>query len=176
MFKLLSQKALERTISPMVNEEKKKNRPKDVPLEEVDMDALKRASMDDKAVTPYASEKGSAPISFTSGDVIKNRSHSAMVQQIDKQMEQIKEQIQLLATQVERLQQRKEISEMVYTATMTFEPIVGHTYFLYDYDGVKKLMMISPTEWKSGVSNRKFLAEVTLLADRTWDVKTEGEE
>ena len=151
--------------------------PRSVPIEEVDLEALKRNAHDNKALAEYASEKGSAVINTIDTGLIKNRSHAAMVQQIDLQMSQIKEQIQLLASQVERLQKRKDISEMVYSATMSFEPLVGHKYYLYDNKGEKRLMMISPDEWGKNKSDWIFIAEVELLADRTWDVlEVKGEE
>ncbi len=85
-------------------------------------------------------------------------------------MDKIKEQIELLARQVEELQKRKELSFQIYQAVTNFEPLMGKVYYLYKGEKEERfLSMISPEEF--GVSKKRtFLAKVKLLADRTWKI------
>ena len=95
----------------------------------------------------------------------------AMEQQVDMQMAKIKEQIELLARQVEELQKRKELSFQIYQAESSFEPLVGKNYYLYKKgDESRFLSMIAPGEWGRRETENVFLAKVELLADRTWNI------
>lgn len=119
---------------------------------------------------PYAHTVGGAVIKPEDKAKIKGRALSAMEQQTDKQLGQIHEQIKLLAKQAKGIQKRKEISEQIYMADMRFEPLVGHTYHLYEKEnGGWLLSMLSPEEW-GATCPHKFLETVTLLADHTWDI------
>lgn len=58
---------------------------------------------------PYPHHRGSAVIKTTKESVIKSRALSAMEEQTNLQMEQIKKQIELLAQQANELKERKEL-------------------------------------------------------------------
>ena len=119
----------------------------------------------------YAHHAGSALIKPEDQGKIKGRALSAMEHQTDMQLNQIYEQMQLLADQAKKLQDRKNISEFIYTAEMRFEPLINHTYHLYQKEnGSYLLSLIAPNQWgRSGVSFT-WIATVKLLADHTWDV------
>ena len=120
---------------------------------------------------PYAHHVGSALINPLDKGRIKGRAMTAMAQQTEKQFEQIKEQIDLLATQARKLQRRVEISERIYLADMSFEPIHGTLYHLYEKaDGSYVLSMIGPNEWKTQGGFENHIASVQMLADHTWDI------
>lgn len=124
---------------------------------------------EDANLLPYGSSL-SAP-SFEAVDTLKNKSLdiSAMKHQTDMQLDQIKAQIELLAEQAKRIQQRKELSAQIYNAQMGFKPEINHTYFLYQKDdGGTVLSMIAPHEWRT--CPYEFLNKVLLLADHTWDI------
>ena len=94
---------------------------------------------------PYAHHVGSPVIKPIDKGRVKGNAMSAMVEQTNKQMEQIHKQIQLLADQAKDLQKRVEISERIYLADMNFNPLIGHVYYLYQRDNLKHfLSMISP--------------------------------
>ena len=79
------------------------------------------------------------------------------------------DQMKLLAKQVSDIKERVYFSHEIYEAKMQFEPVVGQKYYLYEKKGGDKfLSMISPLEWNN--PNQKFMCEVVLLADRTWQV------
>jgi len=118
---------------------------------------------------PYGSSV-SAP-SFKAVDTLKNKSLdvNAMELQTDMQLDQIKAQIELLAEQAQKIQNRKILSERIYHADMGFKPEINHNYYLYQKaDGGTVLSMIGPTEWRK--CPYEFLNKVLLLADHTWDI------
>ena len=119
----------------------------------------------------YAHHAGSALIKPEDQGKIKGRALSAMEHQTDMQLNQIYEQMQLLADQAKKLQDRKNISEFIYTAEMRFEPLINHTYHLYQKEnGSYILSLISPNQWGRSGASFTWIATVKLLADHTWDV------
>ena len=121
---------------------------------------------------PYAHTAGGAVIKPDDMGKVKGRSVLAMRQQTDRQMNQLYEQMEVLARQAKLLADRKEISERIYDAAMGFEPIISETYYLYEKeDGSDLMSLVAPEEWGRSFKYSRFLAKVTLLADHTWDVE-----
>ncbi|CAN5802590.1 hypothetical protein BH10BAC3_BH10BAC3_26750 [soil metagenome] len=122
------------------------------------------------SVLPYASSVGSVAIKPTEEGAIKNKALLAMEQQTDMQLNQIRQQIELLARQAQDLRKRKELSLMIYNAKLNFQPVIGETYYMYEKrDGSFMLSLISPGEWGGGSGPfKQFVAAVKLLADHTW--------
>ncbi|HFA48222.1 MAG TPA: DUF2452 domain-containing protein [Bacteroidetes bacterium] len=119
---------------------------------------------------PYAHTVGGAVIKPIDRGRVKGLAVSAMYEQTDMQLEQIREQIELLAEQARAIQKRVEISEQIYLCKMNFKPLIGHTYHLYRRDnGEEFLSMISPTEWGRN-KPFEFVASAKLLADHTWEI------
>jgi len=119
----------------------------------------------------YAHCASSAPVVPGQQALIKSRANQAMLQQVDRQMQQIVEQMKLLAKQASALRERQRISQEIYSAQMNFEPVIGNTYYLYEKGQERVLSLISPSEWGSIGKNLIFIAKVNLLADRTWEVE-----
>ncbi len=125
---------------------------------------------DDPHKLPYAHHVGSFVIKPIDKGRVKGRAVAAMYEQTERQLDQIREQIELLARQARELQTRVEISERIYLAEMNFEPLVGHVYHLYRRkDGTEVLSMVAPEEW-GRTRPLRFVATVRLLADHTWEV------
>jgi hypothetical protein len=121
---------------------------------------------------PYAHTAGSAVIKPEDLGKAKGRSVLAMRQQTDRQMNQLYEQMEVLAKQAKLLAERKEISERIYDAAIGFEPIINQIYYLYEKeDGSDLLSLVSPDEWGRSMKYSKYLAKVLLLADHTWEVE-----
>ena len=119
----------------------------------------------------YAHHAGSALIKPEDQGKIKGRALSAMEHQTDMQLSQIYEQMQLLADQAKKLQDRKNISEFIYTAEMRFDPLINHIYHLYQKEnGSYLLSLIAPSQWGRSGASFTWIATVKLLADHTWDV------
>lgn len=123
---------------------------------------------------PYAHHSGSAVIKPTKEGVIRSKALSAMEEQTDLQLEQIKKQIELLAQQAQQIQLRKEISYTIYNSRISFQPVIGKEYFLYEKEDESYLLsMIGPAEWGRSVPYKRFVARVKLAADHTWVVMEE---
>lgn len=121
---------------------------------------------------PYAHTAGGAVIKPEDMGKVKGRSILAMRQQTDRQMNQLYQQMEVLAKQAKLLAQRKEISERIYLAAMGFEPIINEIYYMYEKeDGTDLLSLVAPHEWGRSFKYSRYLAECLLLADHTWDVK-----
>lgn len=122
------------------------------------------------SVLPYASSAGSVAIRPTKEGVIKHKALSAMEDQTNMQLNQIREQIELLARQAQEIRKRKELSLMIYEAKITFKPQIGQVYHVYEKaDGSHVLSLVAPSEWGGGSGPfANFIATVKLLADHTW--------
>ena len=119
----------------------------------------------------YPHHAGSALVKPADKGKIKGRALSAMEHQTDMQLGQIYEQMQLLAEQAKKLNDRKSISEFIYMAEMRFEPLINHVYHLYTKEnGDYLLSLIAPNQWGRSKNNFTFIATVRLLADHTWDI------
>lgn len=102
---------------------------------------------------------------------LKSRALSAMHEQTNKQLAQIQKQAELLALQANELRKRVEISEKIYCAELSFEPFVGHVYYLYKLNETHRLMMIAPDEWgRKKPADLEFLHAVKLMSDCTWEL------
>ena len=122
------------------------------------------------SVLPYSASVSGAVIRPTEEGVIRHQALTAMEEQTNMQLEQIRKQIELLALQAQEIQQRKELSMMIYGAKLSFSPVIGQVYHLYEKkDDSHILSMISPREWGSGAGPfKRHVARVRLLADHTW--------
>lgn len=121
------------------------------------------------SVLPYASSVSGVAIRPTKEGVIRHQALRAMDEQTNMQLDQIKEQIELLARQAQQIVKRKELSLMIYDAKLNFRPVIGHIYHLYQkHDDSFILSMISPQEWGEGGPFKQFVASAKLLADHTW--------
>ena len=108
---------------------------------------------------------------------LKGRALAAMEHQTDMQMDQIRQQMQLLADQAKKLNSRKVISEIIYAAEIRFEPLINHTYHLYrKEDSTSLLSLIAPDQWGRSKKTFSYIATVRLLADHTWDVIEKNED
>ncbi len=121
------------------------------------------------SVLPYAASVSGALIRPTEEGVIKHKALTAMEEQTNMQLMQIRKQIELLALQAQEIQKRKELSLMIYSASLSFKPNIGQVYHLYEKnDGSHLLSLVSPKEWGKGGPFKRFIASVRLLADHTW--------
>lgn len=150
---------------------------KKISIEQIDLDKMKEGTSDTPGTLAFPHHSGSAIIKPTDRGKIKGRAVSAMHEQTDRQLNQLYEQMQLLAKQANDLKNRVEISERIYLAKMNFEPLISHTYYLYEAaDGKDVLSLIAPGEWGRSQNNMRYLATVKLLADHTWDILEKEEE
>lgn len=151
-------------------------------MNEQDKEKDQEKSKDSKFINPIDPDKitekpGTLPYghgvgapAFKPSDVkkMKERGWDAMQEQTDMQLNQIKEQIQLLAMQAEEIQERKELSAFIYAAEIRFQPEINHTYHLYEKkNGHYLLSMVGPDQWRK-LPFKSHIATVKYIADRTW--------
>lgn len=121
------------------------------------------------SVLPYSSSVAGVAIRPTKEGVIKHKALSAMEDQTNMQLDQIRQQIELLARQAQEIRKRKELSLMIYEAKLNFKPQIGQVYHLYEKkDGTHILSLVAPQEWGASGPFKQFVSSVKLLADHTW--------
>jgi hypothetical protein len=121
------------------------------------------------SVLPYSASVSGAVIKPTGQGVIRHQALSAMEEQTNMQLTQIRQQIELLAIQAKEIQKRKELSMIIYDSKISFVPVIGQTYYLYQQEDQSHLIsLIGPKEWGKNPPYT-FVASVKLLADHTWE-------
>jgi hypothetical protein len=145
---------------------------KPVDISKIDLDLMKLKITDIPGLLEYAHTVGGFAITPTNEGQIKSHARDAMKEQTTEQLAIIFEQMKTLAKQVNEIQNRVYISDLIYEAEIKFSPVIGKIYFLYERDNEKRyISLISPTEWGNSLQD-KFIAEVRLNADHTWKIIT----
>lgn len=125
---------------------------------------------------PYAHNVGSLVVKPIDKGRVKGRAVSAMYEQTNTQLDQLRRQVELLARQARDIHDRVRISEEIYQAEMNFNPLINQIYHLYRRSSGKPVLsMVAPEEWGSQPPYT-FIASVRLLSDHTWEVVEKGEE
>ncbi len=142
-----------------------------IDLSQIDLEKDRDKIADLPGLIEYAHHAGSAIVKPEDKGRIKGNAVAAMHDQTDRQFRQLFEQMQTLIEQAKYLQQRVEISERIYQATVPFQPVIGKIYYLYrKKTGEDVLTMISPEEWGANLPYESFEAQVRLLSDHTWEI------
>jgi hypothetical protein len=121
---------------------------------------------------PYSHTVGGFVIKPIDKGKVKGLSVESMYKQTSKQLDQIREQMELLVKQGMKIQERIRVSEMIYESEIGFKPLIGHYYYLYSKkNGKNVLSLVGNNEWGvNGHPYDKFVAKVELLPDHTWDI------
>ena len=131
-----------------------------------------------QALSPIATHVGSAIIRPIDKGKLKSIALETVEKQSTQQIAMLRRQADLIMMQVREIEERIRIAAEIYRADMTFEPVIGNIYHLYEREQTAKrlLSMIAPQEWTSRTNPMpRFVATVRLNADRTWDVLLLGE-
>ena len=112
----------------------------------------------DARVKEYPTNLGAPKFYLPDVPVFKTQASQKMVSVFEREQKEIMEKIGDLYDQY-------KTSIMVWESKMSFEPIVGKTYYLYDLNGKKTLSILAPNEW--GKSNC-FLGAFLLNSDNKW--------
>ncbi len=121
------------------------------------------------SVLPYSASVSGAIVKPNEAGHIRHTALKAMEEQTNMQLMQIRQQIELLALQAQEIQKRKELSMLIYSAQLRFQPVIGQVYHLYEnQDGSHYISMIGPKEWGRKPAFKSYVATVQLLADHTW--------
>lgn len=145
-------------------------KPNPVDVELINLDLMKLKTTDIPSLLEYAHNVGGFAIIPTQEGQIKSHAREVMKEQTEEQLNLIFEQMKTLAKQVQDIQKRVYVSDLIYDVEMKFTPISGKCYFLYEATNGKRYMsLISPKEWGNKLFD-KFIAEVKLNADHTWKI------
>ena len=135
----------------------------------------KDKTTDNPGLLPYAHHIGSAIIKPVDKGKTKGRAMKAMYEQTGNSLQQIKEQVELLINQAQKIHDRITFSEEMYNADCSFEPRINQIYHLYKRkDGSKFLSMVAPEEW-GDIKKLHHICSAKLLSDHTWEVIDTGE-
>lgn len=145
--------------------------PKAVDIDQIDLERMRLKITDMPSLLEYAHSVGGFAIAPTNEGQIKSHAREAMKEQTEEQLKIIFDQMKVLAQQVQDIKKRVHISDLIYNAKISFTPVMGKIYYLYEQeDGERFLSLISPKEWGDKMSGQKYLAEVRLNADHTWKI------
>lgn len=142
-----------------------------IDVSKIDLEKEKDKTTESPGLIEYAHHSGSAIIKPEDKGRIKGNAVAAMYEQTDRQLKQLQEQMQLLITQANSIKKRVEVSERIYQATISFTPLIGKTYYLYEKKNQQDVLsMVSPDEWGASMPYESFIAKAILLSDHTWEV------
>ncbi|CAN5561304.1 DUF2452 domain-containing protein [soil metagenome] len=145
---------------------------KKIDVEKIDLEKEKEKTSLNPGLIPFAHHIGGVVIKAEDQGKVKGRAMAAMKEQAEKQMNQLYRQMQILAEQANEIKKRVEVSHRIYNSHISFEPLIGQTYYLYEKEsGEDILSIIGPDEWGKKIPFKAYLAEVKLLSDHTWEVK-----
>lgn len=137
----------------------------------IDLEDMKEKTVENPGLISFPHSVSGAIIKPTDKGKIKGRAMSAMQEQTEDQLQLLYEQMQTIVRQANTIKKRVKVSERIYLAQMSFEPIISQTYYLYQRsDDEDVLSMISPAEWGKRIPFKSYLATVKLLSDHTWEV------
>lgn len=144
--------------------------PKPIDVSKIDMELMKLKVTDMPSLLEYAHTIGGFAIVPTNEGQIKSHAREAMKEQTEEQLGLIFEQMKTLARQVQDIKKRVYISDLIYNTKITFTPVIGKCYYLYEsVEGSRYMSLISPKEWGDKFDDI-YIAEVRLNADHTWKV------
>lgn len=112
----------------------------------------------DAKLRSYPTNVGAPSFNLPDMSKIKNQSAKKMYEVFDR------ERLELLE-KAEKLYEEYNTSMMVWESKISFEPIIGGKYHLYDFNGEKTLSLIAPSEWNKA---NDFIASFVLNHDNKW--------
>jgi hypothetical protein len=123
---------------------------------------------------PYGHTVGAPAFRPNDQAVIQSHALSAMNEQVDSQLKNLKEQAELIRKQVLELEKRRILSYIIYHyGELKSNPSINKLYHLYKRtDSSFFLTMISPQEWGQSGKDLKYVATVKMLHDNTWSLES----
>ena len=124
----------------------------------------------DASLKPYGTNISAPAIVPNDMSTLKGRAISAAEKQ------KLKKQAEIIMEQAKEVQERVNVSKVIYEADFNIEPVIGEHYYLYQRkDSSHFLSLIAPQYWHV-VDPGTFLAEVELLPDQTWEIIEQPED
>ena len=114
--------------------------------------------VENKAILPYGDNRGAPAIRPTDINSWKNERITSTNHYFETRYNEIKE-------EYIKLMQEYEWNQLVYNAKYSFEPILGHTYYLYQHEkGHLWLSLIEHTQW-----TQIFIGAFKLTSNNKWE-------
>ena len=108
-------------------------------------------------ILPYAHHVGSALIKPDNTDGFKLRGIHKVNRELSKRMDNLK-------SEYEKLMDEFKWNDIIYHSKISFEPLVGETYYLYlNKNDEYFLSIIDPSQWK-----QNYIGEFELNVDLKW--------
>ncbi len=124
----------------------------------------------DANIKPYGTNTSAPAIVPNDMSTIKGRAITAAEKYAQKEIDKLRKQAELIMEQVKEVKERVDVSKIIYEAEFNMQPTIGNRYFLYERkDGTHFLSLIAESQWIK-IDPGKFLAEVELLPDQTWEI------
>jgi hypothetical protein len=112
----------------------------------------------DRRLKSYPTELGSQKFSPDDITLFKIEKTNKLKHHYTSKFEEIQKEYQ-------KLMQEISINERLYLAKHNFEPIPGHSYYLYQKENEEFLSMISPEEWRNRYI---YVGKFQFLSDGRW--------
>jgi len=115
----------------------------------------------DAKLKEYPTSAGGQGFDLPNVPLFRSLASKKMMDVFNREQQEIRERI-------EKMYDEYNTSIMVWESKISFEPIVGKSYFLYNFAGQLTLSLIAPNEWKRGDD---FVGEYLLNSDNKWITK-----
>jgi hypothetical protein len=115
----------------------------------------------DAKLKSYPTSASAQKFDLPNVPLFRSESSKKMMDVFNREQQEIRERI-------EKLYDEYNTSIMVWESKISFEPIVGKSYFLYNFAGELTLSLIAPNEWGKG---NDFVGEYILNSDNKWITK-----
>ena len=113
---------------------------------------------DDPGLLPYGSNVGAPAIKPTDINSWKNERIVSTNHYFETRYNEIKE-------EYIKLMEEYEWNQLVYNAQYSFQPVLGHTYYLYQHEkGHLWLSLIEPEQW-----DQIFIGAFKLTSNDKWE-------
>ena len=124
----------------------------------------------DANIKPYGTNTAAPAIRPNDMSSLKGRAITAAERYAEKEIDKLRKQAELIMEQVKEVKERVDVSKIIYESEFNIQPVIGNKYFLYQRnDGSYFLSLIADNQWIK-IDPGKFLAEVELLPDQTWEI------
>lgn len=118
----------------------------------------------DRKLKSYPTELGSQKFSPDDITLFKIEKTNKLKHHYTSKFEEIQKEYQKLMNEI-------SINERLYLAKHNFEPIPGHSYYLYQKENEEFLSMISPEEWGNKYN---YIGKFQFLSDGRWIESSES--
>ena len=106
----------------------------------------------------YPTSAGSQGFDLPNVPLFRSESSKKMMDVFNREQQEIRERI-------EKMYEEYNTSIMVWESKISFEPIIGKSYFLYNFSGELRLSLIAPNEWGC---EKDYIGEFLLNSENKW--------